>query len=129
MANNAAPEGQKIATATQEVIRRFKNTSRDLPAEEIETILKDYMDELIWGGYDANFRVKILSAAITGYIRMWNDQREGKGYINRPEAASRTTRRWKNCVERTLGIKRKGRATPRAGSPGTTRKIIGNLQR
>ena len=51
------------------------------------------MDELIWGEYDANFRVKILSAAITGYVRIWNDQREGKGNINRPEAVSRTTRR------------------------------------
>ena len=38
LANSAAPEGQKIATATKEVIRRLKNTSRDLPPEDIELI-------------------------------------------------------------------------------------------
>ena len=47
--SNAIPEGQKISTATNEIIRRYKNTSRSLGTEVIEGILKDYMDELSAG--------------------------------------------------------------------------------
>ena len=38
----AVPERDRIQTATQEFIRRYRNNSRDLPACEIETILKEY---------------------------------------------------------------------------------------
>ena len=38
---SAAPEGQKLATISQEIIRRVKNTSRDLPVQEMERVLKN----------------------------------------------------------------------------------------
>ena len=68
--SNAIPESQKIVTASNEIIRRYKNTSRSLKPEIIETVLRDYMDELAAGGYPLAFRVKVLEAATTGYIRM-----------------------------------------------------------
>ena len=42
---NAIPESQKIGTAVNEIIRRFKNTSRSLKPDVIEGVLKSYMDE------------------------------------------------------------------------------------
>ena len=57
LASSAAPEGQKIATASQECIRRLKNTSRDLPKHVIERVLMEYMDELIRGGYEIEFSI------------------------------------------------------------------------
>ena len=90
---SAAPEGQKLATISQEIIRKAKNTSRDLPVQELKRVLKQYMDELILGGCNLEFRVKVLNAAMKGYIRMYFDQREGKGRINRPERTTRLKRR------------------------------------
>ena len=48
---NAIPESQKISTAVNEIIRRFKNTSRSLKPDVIEGVLKSYMDELAAGRY------------------------------------------------------------------------------
>ena len=39
---SASPMGQKIATTSQEIIRRLKNSSLDLPPEETEENLKRY---------------------------------------------------------------------------------------
>ena len=50
----ALPESSKVSTAVNECIRRFKNTSRDLPDSNIEDILKEYMRELRHGGYSHN---------------------------------------------------------------------------
>ena len=60
--SSAAPINQKIATCSQEVISRMKNTSRDLLPNSMEGILRIYMDELIAGGYNQAFREKILKA-------------------------------------------------------------------
>ena len=79
---SAVPDGHKMATISQEIIRRLKNTSRDLPVQEMERVLKEYMDELILGGYNLEFRVKVLTSAMKGYMKMYNDQKEGTGRIN-----------------------------------------------
>ena len=39
LCRNAAPTGQQIATIAQEIIRRCKNTSTDLPATVLESSL------------------------------------------------------------------------------------------
>ena len=99
--SSAAPVNQKIATCSQEVIRRMKNTSRDLLPNNIEGILRTYMDELIAGGYDQAFREKILEAGTKGFVKMWEQERQGISRINRPEKATRKTRRWnKLCGSR-----------------------------
>ena len=66
MQASVAPEGQKVATCTQEIIRRYKNTSRSLPPTIITNILKEYMDELKAGGFSQLFREKVLDAATIG---------------------------------------------------------------
>ena len=60
-ANNALPEQQEITSNTQEVKRRLKNTSRDVPKEILEQTLKEYMGELQEGGYSLEWRAEVLS--------------------------------------------------------------------
>ena len=72
------PDGSKRATASNEILRRLKNTSRELEDDTITSILKEYMSELALGGYPEIWRVEILRAAITGYKRLWNLEASGK---------------------------------------------------
>ena len=44
--SSAQPEAMKVATVAGEVLRRIKNTSRDLPPEVVEHNLQVYMEEL-----------------------------------------------------------------------------------
>ena len=43
--NSAMPESMKVATTTNEIQRRMRNTSRDLPHQVLDQVLKNYMDE------------------------------------------------------------------------------------
>ena len=97
-AASAAPRGQKISTCSQECIRRMKNTSRELNHKDIEGVLMRYMDELISGGYIEDFRFRILKAATTEFVKMWEQERLGKTMINRPDLTTRKARRTKNKV-------------------------------
>ena len=57
--NSGIPEGTKVNTCSQEVIRRLKNTSRELEHSEIEKVLKDYMTELEHGGFILTWRTQV----------------------------------------------------------------------
>ena len=72
-------EGSKKNTAVQEVIRRLKNTSRELGIQKIEPIVIEYMSELAMGGYSHTWRIDVLQAGIKGSSRMWASKTDGKG--------------------------------------------------
>ena len=74
---SASPEHMKVSTVTNEILRRFRTTSRDLPVSEMEGVLMRYMDDLRHEGYGLEWRKKVLEAACTGYDRMWNAEVEG----------------------------------------------------
>ena len=80
----ALPESSKVSTAVNECIRRFKNTSRDLPDSNIEDILKEYMRELRHGGYSHNWRSEVLRSASLGYQKFWELEQKGEGFVNEP---------------------------------------------
>ena len=54
------PESSKVATATQEILRRLKNVSRELPESKIESVLKSNISELNVGGYNKEWRTIVL---------------------------------------------------------------------
>ena len=87
------PESTKISTAVNEIHRRLKNTSRELETHETETVLREYMTELRWGGYPQVWREEVLGSAIKGYIKLWKLEIEGKGHINRPQHTTQLKRR------------------------------------
>ena len=95
---SAQPEGMKVSTVAGEIIRRCKNTSRDLPKEALEETLKEYMKDLEDGGYGVKWREEVLHDSMKGYIRMWREEVAGKGRICRPGKATTTLRRWKKLA-------------------------------
>ena len=105
---SAAPDGQKFSTVSQEIIRRCKNTSRDLDPRELEETIKEYMDELIAGKFSREFRIKVLKSAMTGFLRMWELEVKGEGKINRPEKSSRQKRRWGKLCGKQQWFKQQG---------------------
>merc|ERR1711954_396905 len=100
------PVGNKRATATQEIIRRLKNTSREAPTDIVKEILIDYMGELAQGGYSVKWRIEVLAAALTNYIKLWNNEVEGKGQINHPDHITKMKRRAAKLVGNLSWFKR-----------------------
>ena len=64
------PKSSKVATAVNEVLRRLKNTSRELEDTVVEDVIKDYMTELRWGEYPLEFRINTLNSAFKGYAKI-----------------------------------------------------------
>ena len=107
MARTALPEKVKIATVTQEVIRRCKNTSRDLPPSHITEILETYISDLRRGGFKDEWISMTVNAGITGYGRMVKNEIEGKCPVNRSEKFSFTSRRFKKLCGKQSWFKQK----------------------
>ena len=61
------------------MLRRLKNTSRELPAHHTEEIILKYMQELREGGYPIEIREEILNSAFRGYTKMWRAEVAGTG--------------------------------------------------
>ena len=111
------PEQQKFNTAVQEVLRRLKNTSRELSVTEYEVRLGDYMGELAMGGYSHQWRCEVLLSAIKGYSRIWDLEVTGKGYVNRPNHVTAVRRRANKLIGKSNWFK----ATKEKGQQNTTR--------
>ena len=90
-----------MATSTQEVIKRLKNCSRDLHPSVVEGVLRQYMSELEAGGYSHQWRQRVLESALMGFEKMLKGEKEGTGWVNRPEVSTRGTRRLKRLAGRT----------------------------
>ena len=67
---SALPEGTKVATMVSEIHRRWKNTWEVAPKSVFEEITKNFMDNLAGMGYSFEWRKKVLSKALTGYMRI-----------------------------------------------------------
>ena len=87
------PESSKRATVTNEIHRRIKNTSRELEDGRITSVLTDYMSELAQGGYPLKWREEVLRAAIIGYRKIWANECNGSGFVNRPDHENKSRRR------------------------------------
>ena len=64
------------------------------------TLLK-YMKELRIGGHTLEFRTEALNSATRGYIKMWESQVKGEGWVNRPERSTRQIRRHSKLLGKT----------------------------
>ena len=64
------------------------------------------MGELAQGGYSVKWRIEVLAAALTNYIKLWNNEVEGKGQINRPDHITKMKRRAAKLVGNSSWFKR-----------------------
>ena len=80
---SAAPLKMQVQTATNEYLRRMRNTSRELQENHLISILEDYSCDLKRGGYHPNWINTCLEAACTGYGRKVKSEIEGGEPVNR----------------------------------------------
>ena len=98
---SAVIESNRIQTASNEFIRRFKNTSRNLPLQVIESVIKEYSRDLRRGGFTQEWVKNALNAASVGYGRMVANKIAGISFINRPEHSGRKSRRVKKLTAKS----------------------------
>ena len=56
---SAAPEKDKIQTVVNEMLRRMKNTSRELEPEVLEQVIMDYSCDLKRGGFHKQWIIRL----------------------------------------------------------------------
>ena len=67
MASSALPPNVKRATMTNEVLRRLRNTRRDLPWSVFADTISEFSNDMRHMGYNEAFRGKVIQPALTGY--------------------------------------------------------------
>ena len=92
LATAANPWQQKRTTLTQELIRRLRNTRKELSCQRKQEILSDYMQMLKNSGYTVNFLREILSSGLNGYNKILEDDRSNKKPLYRPKEWKRSFR-------------------------------------
>ena len=106
MKTSALSEQIKSATATQEIIRRLKNSSEHIPQEQINLIIKEYIEQLQRSGYNKSEVRKYVTAGIVGYERIASRcEAEGKP-LHRPGATIKKSTYKKRLTIRTTWYKK-----------------------
>ena len=105
LARTALPESIKVATVSQEFIRRYKNTSRLLGEEHINEVIEHYISDLRRGGFQDKWILNVLDMATTGYMRMLDIEANGGNKVNRDGAGNTTSRRYKKLLGKTVWFK------------------------
>ena len=92
------PEGLKVATTSQEILRRLKTSGEYLPKETAEEILKSYMDSLSEMGYSHAWKKRVLRTTMIGYVRVLAKSRRGEASRNRKGKDTLVSRRFKKLL-------------------------------
>ena len=95
---SAMPESTKVATISSEVLRRWKCTSEELSSKSLEDITVKYMDNLTGMGYSLEWRKRLLSSTLKGYMRILSQCAEGHSTRNRLGVATYQKRRFRKSV-------------------------------
>ena len=95
---SAMPEGLKVATTAQEVLRRLKTTSEDAPKEMVEDFIRRYMDNLTGMGYPLQWRTKVLKSTMIGYMKILQRVEDGEVKRNRMGKDTVLRNRFKKLV-------------------------------
>ena len=99
--SSAMPFQVKRASLSQEVLRRLRNTRRDLPWSEKAEILSEFSHKLMCSGWTERHRYDFIMAGLTGYRRQLENSDAGITPLYRPREWDRETRRRKKLMART----------------------------
>ena len=90
--NSAISEREQRTIHTQEIIRRLRNCHDDVPKEEVDKILSDYMKELQNSGYDEQFRRDVLRSGKNGFRKQVEADKSGTTPLYRPRSYKKEER-------------------------------------
>ena len=85
-------EKGKVTTLTQEVIRRFRNTSREASQEERDRVLTKFAQQMFISGYREENRKMILLAGIKWYQKQLDLDERKIRKLNRHQEEGKTAR-------------------------------------
>ena len=97
----AMSENGLVASLTQEVVRRCKNCSEDLPQEDKNQVLDQYTIKLLSSGHSRTQAQKIITAGLKGYVRMLQRQEKGQSAIHKPSIEGLAQRNRKKLLSKT----------------------------
>ena len=78
---------------TNEVLRRLRNTRRDLPWSVFADTISEFSNDMRDMGYGESFRGKVIKAALTGYRRQCELADSGVWPLHRPRGYDAVNRR------------------------------------
>ena len=126
LARSAMPPNIKRNSLAQEVIRRLRNTSRDLPWSEKAAILTQFSHSMMCSGYSEKFRYDILQAGVTGFERQCERADNGGSPVHRPRSYNIEERRKKKMLTKTFWYRPFDTVS---SFPGTTNGELANRLR
>ena len=101
LARSAMPGTIKIASLTQEVIRRLRNTRRSLDWSVKADILSLFSHSLMVSGYPESFRLEVLQAGVKGYQAQCDRHDNGGQPLHRPRSYNSAERTKKKAIVKT----------------------------
>ena len=113
---NLLLENVKIASLTQNLIRRMKNSSELLENEERVQIVDTYVNQLRASGYSGDQRKRIIEAGLKGYETLVRKCFEGKAKMHRSAREGEVARRTKKLLGKSRWFKKKKRREDRKRS-------------
>ena len=108
--NSALSENTKVASLSQDLIRRMKNTSLDLPIAARVQIVDEFSSKLLTSGYSREQIKKIAIAGLKGFEKAVRSHKEGKRTLHRSAHEGAAGRNRKKLLERSNWFKGKKRS-------------------
>ena len=102
---SAMSENGKVASLSQDLVRRLKNTNLELPQEEKNEIVNQYSRKLTTSGYSRDQVHRVVTAGLRGFEKMAKRQQEGLGNIHRPAAEGAAARNRAKLLGKTNWFK------------------------
>ena len=107
MKNSALSENSKVASLSQDLVRRMKTTSQDLSMDRRIDIIDEYAAKLTRSGYSRIQTTKIIVAGLRGFERALKRHREGKTKLHRSAAEGAVKRNRKKLLDKSTWFKEK----------------------
>ena len=104
---SALGENVKIASLTQNLMRRMKNTSELIPNEERVQIVEEYTTQLRRSGYSVEQTKSIIIAGLKGYETLVNKCLNGKSKMHRSAAEGPKSRKVKKLLGKARWFKKR----------------------
>ena len=106
---SALGENVKVSSLTQNMIRRMKNTSEDVPDEERRKIVDNFYWQLKISGYSDEQSRKIIKAGLIGYEKLLLKCKQGNAKLHRSAEEGWETRKKKKLLGKSNWFKTKRR--------------------
>ena len=95
---SAVPEKTKVTTLVKEVLRRMKNSCKEMEVEERAEIINKFNRKMVRSGYEEEQRKNIILDGLAGYYRGREREERGGRRLNRHREEGRRMREVKKIV-------------------------------